>query len=301
MGTHMHELRFDDRVAIVTGAGRGIGRAHALLLASRGARVVVSDLGCQTDGGGASSEPADDVVREIEAAGGEAVTSYASVADEAGAASIVATALEAFGRLDIVVNNAGIFAPAPFEVIPTEQFRAMIDVHYFGTLFVTRAAWPHLVEAGYGRIVNTTSESMLGMPQLSSYGAAKAAIFGLTRNTAVEGAGHGIRVNCLAPRAGTRMGDAQAAAFSLPRELYEQMKAAMPPEAIAPTAAFLAHESCPLNGELLFVAPGRVARLAMVLTQGLGKDGITAEDIAENLDQITDVTDAHITDLSRLP
>jgi NAD(P)-dependent dehydrogenase (short-subunit alcohol dehydrogenase family) len=222
------------------------------------------------------------------------------VADEDGATSIVATALEAFGRVDIVINNAGIFEPAPFEELSADRFRSMLDVHFFGTLFVTKAAWPHMVAADYGRIINTTSEAMLGIPQLSSYGAAKAAIFGLTRNIAVEGAHHGIKVNCLAPRAGTRMADVQAAAFSQPPELVEQMKATMPAEIVAPAAAFLAHESCPLNGEVLHVGPGRISRLAIVHTRGLSKDPFTAEDIAANLDEIMDVTNAHVTDLNRL-
>jgi len=290
----MTELRFDGRVAVVTGAGRGIGRSHALLLASRGARVVVADIGCQIDGRGASTQPADDVVREIQAAGGQTVASYASVSDEASAASVVGTALEAFGRLDIVINNAGIFAPAPFDTITTEQFRAMIDVHYFGTLFVTKAAWPHLVAAGYGRIVNTTSESMLGISLLSSYGAAKAAIFGLSRNLAVEGVNYGIKVNCLAPRAATRMGDVLGEMSEHPPNVIEQLKAAMPPEINAPAAAFLAHESCPLNGEVLFVTPGRVARFAVVLSQGLTKDTITAEDIADNIELIMDPTNSPV-------
>lgn len=298
----MTELRFDGQVALVTGAGRGIGRGHARLLASRGAQVVVADVGCEMDGSGASTQPATDVVREINAAGGQAVASYASVADPAGAASVVATALETFGRLDIVVNNAGIFATAPFEALSTEQFRAMIDVHYFGTLFVTRAAWPHLVEAGYGRIVNTISESMLGNPQLSSYAAAKSAVLGLSRNLAVEGADRGIKVNCLAPRAATRMAEAHAEsmAIDLPPEVLEQVKAAMPPEINAPAAAFLAHESCPFSGEILCVTPGRVARFAVVLTQGLAKDAITVEDIADNIDLIMDATDAPIIGLNQM-
>ena len=296
------ELRFDGRVAIVTGAGRGIGRAHAAFLSARGARVVVADVGCEPDGSGTSSQPAAEVVAAIRAAGGEAVASGASVADEAGAASIVATALDTFGRVDVVINNAGIYAPAPFADVTTEQFRSMLEVHLLGTFLVTRAAWPHLVTAGYGRIVNTTSEAMLGgVPLVAAYGAAKAGIFGLTRNLAAEGAAHGIRANCLAPRAGTRMGDVQADATGLPREVMEQMKATMPPETIAPAAGFLAHESCRLNGEVLFVAPGRVARLAVVQTPGLVKDGFTAEDISANVDTLIDATGAYVTDLSRLP
>ena len=290
----MGELRFDGRVAVVTGAGRGIGRAHALLLASKGARVVVADLGCEIDGSGVSTEPADDVVREIVANGGEAVASNASVTDEDGAASIVAAALDAFGRIDVVVNNAGIFHPAPFSDLSAGRFRAMIEVHYFGTLFVAKAAWSHMVAAGYGRIVNTTSESILGVPLLSSYGAAKGAIFALTRNLAVEGAPSGIRANCLAPQAGTRMALAHGVAMSMPTEMLEQGMATMPPEMNAPAAAFLAHESCALNGEVLHVVPGRISRLAVVRTRGFEQDTITAEDIAAHLDEIMDPTDASV-------
>jgi len=295
----MGDLRFDDRVVVVTGAGRGIGRSHALLLASKGARVVVADVGGGIDGTGASQGPADDVVDEIRASGGDAVASYTSVADEAGAASIVDTALGTFGRLDAVVNNAGIHDPGPFESLSVEQFRAMIDVHFFGTLFVTRAAWPHFMAAGYGRVVNTASEAMLGgIPELTSYGAAKGAVFGLTRNLATEGAQHGIRVNALAPRAFTRMSesssDALASMLSISREDMDQINASMPPELCAPAVAFLAHESCTLNGELLQVGMGGVSRLAVVESPGIAKDPLTAEDIAANVDAIVDVTGAQV-------
>lgn len=297
----MTELRFDDRVAVVTGAGRGIGRCHAHLLASKGARVVVADNGCATDGAGASHDPADEVVREITASGGVAVASHATVADEAGAASIVHSALEAFGRLDVVVNNAGIFAPGPFESLSASQFRSMFDVHFFGTLYMTQAAWPHLVESGAGRIVNTTSESLLGMYQLSSYGAAKAAIFGLTRNVALEGASHGIAANCLCPRAGTRMSMAHGQAMNMPSEIVGQAPVIMPPEAIAPAGAFLAHSSCTLNGETLFVGPNHISRLAVVNTRGIRAESLTAEAIAERLDEIMDTADAKVADVhSRL-
>ena len=297
----MHELRFDERVAIVTGAGRGIGRSHALLLASRGARVVVADVGGDIGGTGSSHGPADDVVDEIRASGGEAVASYASVAESDEAASIIETALDAFGRIDVVVNNAGIHDPGLFETLSTDQFRGMLDVHFFGTLFVTKAAWPHFTAAGYGRVVNTASEAMLGgIPELTSYGAAKGAVFGLTRNLATEGARHGIHVNALAPRAYTRMSasssDALADMMAMPREVMDQVNASMPPGLCAPAAAFLAHESCPLNGEVLQVGMGGVARLAVVHTQGISKDSLTAEDIAENLDTILDVTDARVTE-----
>jgi NAD(P)-dependent dehydrogenase (short-subunit alcohol dehydrogenase family) len=261
---------------------------------------VVNDLGGDRLGHGSSPHPADDVVDEICTSGGEAVASYASVAESDEAASIVETALDAFGRIDVVVNNAGIHDPGLFETLSTDQFRGMLDVHFFGTLFVTRAAWPHLTAAGYGRVVNTASEAMLGgIPELTSYGAAKGAVFGLTRNLATEGGRHGIHVNALAPRAYTRMSasssDALADMMAMPREAMDQVNASMPPELCAPAAAFLAHESCLLNGEILQIGMGGVARLAVVHTQGISKDSLTAEDIAENLDTILDVTDARVT------
>lgn len=297
----MGELRFDDRVVIVTGAGRGVGRCHALLLAAKGASVVVADYGVGIDGGGSSPAPAEDVVREIKANGGQAVPCYASVADERGASSIIDTALEAFGRLDVVVNNAGIHDPARFGALAPSQFRTMMDVHFFGTVFVTQAAWPHFVEARYGRVVNTVSEAMLGgIPELTSYGAAKGAVFGLTRNLATEGCSHGIRVNAIAPRAYTRMSashsDALAEVLAMPKQVMDEINASMPPELCSPAAAFLAHESCPLNGEVLQVGMGGVARIAVVHTQGISNSPLTAEDIAENLDAIMDARDARVTD-----
>ncbi|WP_109530318.1 MULTISPECIES: SDR family NAD(P)-dependent oxidoreductase [Nocardia] len=291
------ELRFDGRVAIVTGAGRGVGRSHALLLAARGAHVVVADYGVRLDGSGSSSEPAAAVVAEIRAAGGRAVACFASVADEEGARSVVDTAVDAFGRVDIVVNNAGISDPDGFEALTVSQFRAMVDVHYFGSLLVTRAAWPHFRRAGYGRVVNTVSEAMLGnIPEMTSYGPAKGAVWGLTRSLATEAAGSGIRVNAVAPRAFTRMSDAQSAKIAgsrgLTPEMMDQINAAMPPDMVAPAAAFLAHENCELNGEVLRAGLGGVARIAIVASQGIYKTPLTAEDIAENLTEIMDIRDS---------
>ncbi len=300
----MTELRFDDRVVVVTGAGRGVGRCHALLLAAKGARLVVADYGVGIDGGGSSPAPAEDVVREITDAGGEAVACYASVADERGAHSIVDTAIDTFGRLDVVVNNAGIHDPGLFDALSVEQFRSMLEVQFFGTMLVSRAAWPHFAEAGYGRIVNTVSEAMLGgIPELTSYGSAKGAVFGLTRNLATEGDKLGIRVNAIAPRAYTRMSashsDALSEVFEMSKETIDEINASMPPELCAPAAAFLAHESCSLNGEVLQVGMGGVARIAVVRAQGIYKQPLTAEDIAENLDQIMDLSDAYVTESSR--
>jgi NAD(P)-dependent dehydrogenase (short-subunit alcohol dehydrogenase family) len=294
------ELRFDDRVVIVTGAGRGVGRSHALLLASKGARVVVADYGVDLDGGGSSPVPADAVVREICEAGGQAVACCASVAEEHSAGRIVDTALDTFGRVDAVINNAGIHDPGLFADLTADQFRTMLDVHFFGTLFVAKAAWPHFVRAGYGRVVNTISDAMLGgLPELSSYGAAKAAVFGLTRNLATEGLPHDIRVNAIAPRAFTRLSashsDKVAEVMSMSKETMDEINASMPPDLCAPAAAFLAHESCPLNGEVLQTGMGSVARVAVVFSQGIWRSQMTAEDIAENIDTIMDIRDAGVT------
>jgi NAD(P)-dependent dehydrogenase (short-subunit alcohol dehydrogenase family) len=171
-------------------------------------------------------------VQEIMDGGGEAVACYASVADEHGAKSIVTTALDAFGRLDVIINNAGIHDPGLFETLSVEQYRAMLDVHFFGSVLVARAAWPHFVKTGYGRIVNTVSEAMFGgIPELTSYGSAKGAVFGLTRNLATEGANHGIRVNAIAPRAYTRMSgshsDALSEVFGMSKEMIDEINASI--------------------------------------------------------------------------
>ncbi|OBY29179.1 hypothetical protein ACT18_24480 [Mycolicibacter kumamotonensis] len=301
----MTPVRFDGRVAVVTGAGRGVGRSHAMLLAAKGARVVVADYGVGIDGVGSSSAPADEVVQEITGSGGQAVTCYATVAEPQGAQAIVDTAIEQFGRIDIVVNNAGIHDPGLFGELSVEQFRRMLGVHFFGSLLVSRAAWPHFVAAGYGRIVNTVSEAMLGgISELTSYGAAKGAVFGLTRNLATEGAPHGIRVNAVAPRAYTRMSashsDSVAAQLSIPAEVMETINASMPPELCAPAVAFLAHEYCPLNGEVLQIGMGGVARIAVVRSVGITKTPLTAEDIAENLEKIMDLSDAQVTAVTEM-
>jgi NAD(P)-dependent dehydrogenase (short-subunit alcohol dehydrogenase family) len=293
----MTELRFDGRTVIVTGAGRGVGRGHARLLAARGANVVVADLGGQLNGTGASSEPADEVVKEIEAAGGTAVACYASVAEEAGAASIVQTALDAFGRVDAVVNNAGIAEPDWFEDLTVERFRRMVDVHYMGTVNVTMAAWPHMVEAGYGRIVNTCSEAVLGMVQKNtSYGGAKGGVFGFTRTLALDAARYDIRVNAVMPRAQTRLSDTPVLAhtYDLPEEAFQGgIMDQLQPDLVAPVAAFLAHESCQLNGEIFPTGGGQVMRIAVIQNDGFTKPDLTPEDVAANLDRVMDMSGAH--------
>ena len=293
----MGELRFDGRAVIVTGAGRGVGRCHALLLAARGAKVVVADLGGQLNGTGSSNVPADEVVAEITAAGGEAVACYASVADEAGAASIVRSAIDAYGRVDAVINNAGIAEPDWFEDLTIERFRRMVDVHYMGTVQVCFAAWPHMVEAGYGRIVNTCSEAVLGMvPKNSAYGGAKGGVLGFTRTLALDAARYDIRVNAVMPRAQTRLADTPVLAhtYDLPEETFQGgIMDTMRPELVSPVAAFLAHESCRLNGELLPAGAGQVMRVALIQNDGFTKHDLTPEDVAANLDKVMDMSGAH--------
>jgi NAD(P)-dependent dehydrogenase (short-subunit alcohol dehydrogenase family) len=295
----MDELRFDDRVVVITGAGRGIGRGYALLLASRGARVVVNDLGCDMDGEGASRQPADDVVTEITEAGGSAVASYDSVADEEGADSVIATALDAWGRIDVLINNAGIWHRGLFETLTVEQFRRMMDVHFFGTLLPTKAAWPHFTAAGYGRIVNAATESMFGVANMTSYTAAKAAVYGLTRNLADEGAAHGIKVNAIATRAMSRTTGAGALRNASEEERSDAERW-MAPELNAPVAAYLAHEACAVNGEVLRSGMHSVARLALLQTKGWAKQDLTVEDVAANLDAALDLTDAEVLDCHAL-
>jgi NAD(P)-dependent dehydrogenase (short-subunit alcohol dehydrogenase family) len=293
----MKELRFDGRAVIVTGAGRGVGRNHALLLAARGARVVVADLGGELDGRGSSSDPADQVVKEIESAGGEAVACYASVAEEAGAAAIVQTALDAFGRLDAVINNAGISDPGLFETLPTEQFRRMLDVHYLGTVSVLKAAWPHLRASGDGRVVNTCSEALAGIHgKVTSYGAAKGAVLALTLCLAAESRKDGILVNAVAPRAATRLSAPSVLGdvFEVSEEEAQAMIAPFAPELVSPVAAYLAHQDCQLNGAVLVAGGGQVQRMAIMENAGISRDGLTPEDIATNLDTVTDMTSAQV-------
>ncbi|HEY6531932.1 MAG TPA: SDR family NAD(P)-dependent oxidoreductase [Acidimicrobiales bacterium] len=299
----MDELRFDDRTVIVTGAGRGLGRSHALLFAARGARVVVNDLGGAVDGTGASPEPADAVVAEILSAGGDAVASYDSVADPDGAASIVRAALETFGGLDVVVNNAGISDVDSFDRLSTERWQRMVDVHLFGTVHVLQAAWPVMVEAGYGRVVNTFSEGGLGrIPKATSYGSAKGGVLGFTRTLASEGANLGISVNAISPRADTRSSAPEILAqiFDLPAETFAGVMKAMKPELVSPAAVFLAHESCTLNGEVLVVGEGQVCRMAIVENEGITRAALTPEDIAANLAKVMDVAGAHVVSINNL-
>ena len=293
-------LRFDGRTAIVTGAGRGMGRAHALLLAARGANVVVNDLGGAMDGTGADAGPAQQVVEEIRAAGGQAVAETSSVATPEGAEAIVAKAVEAFGGVDIVVNNAGILTPHNFPDTGVEDLERNLAVHLGGTFNVTRAAWPQLVKSSAPRVVLTTSCALFGSPFLIAYGAAKGGLYGLGRNLAAAGAEHGIRVNLIAPYAKTRMADpdidvnegarTEVAAEDEGPTVFDRLL----PENISAVVAYLAHESCELTGEVLSCGGGRVARIFLAETQGFGAAGVTPEDIAANLGPICDERDYYV-------
>jgi NAD(P)-dependent dehydrogenase (short-subunit alcohol dehydrogenase family) len=289
----MSELRFDGRVAIVTGAGGqnpSLGRSHAGLLAERGAKVVVNDLGVGPDGRGTLRANAEQVAEEIRAAGGEAIPDQHSVAEEEGARSVVATALDTWGRLDIVVNNAGVCFMAHFDEISSADIRSIIDVHLMGTLWMCRAAWPHMREAGYGRIVNTTSGAMFGIENLSIYGAAKSGIFGLTRGLAVEGAAFGIKVNALGPAANTTA----IRHFNETSPFTSLMEAHFPTSLVSPAVAYLAHERCELSGANLEAGAGNVGLRVFGQTAGYTDTDLTVEKVLENLSTIGDKRTATI-------
>ncbi len=276
------QFRFDNRVAIVTGAGRGLGRAQALLLASRGAAVVVNDFGCSTEGeGGGDPEPARAVVAEIQSAGGSAIADWHSVADEQGIRALVETAVSKFGRLDIVVNNAGINIVRPFHEMSTEELRRLMDVHYFGPAFMARFAWPHLSVSGKGRIVNCVSGAVFGLADYGGYGAAKGAVFVLTRALAEEGKQVGIKVNAFGPYAGTRLANA-----SLAPEIARLMDKRQPPSLVAPIIGYMAHDDCAFTGEVLTGSAGRVSRWRLGEVDGFADPELSIESIANNLDAI---------------
>ncbi|WP_207946452.1 SDR family NAD(P)-dependent oxidoreductase [Actinomadura sp. 7K507] len=276
------ELRFDGRVAVVTGSGRGLGRAYALLLASRGARVVVNDPGGGLRGDGADAGPADEVVREIKAAGGEAVACTETVATSAGGTAIVEAALDHFGRIDVLVHNAGNHRPAPLTEMTYEDLNAVLDVHLRGAFHVVRAAFPRMREAGYGRVVLTSSiGGLYGNHRVANYAMAKAGVIGLSNVVALEGADAGVKCNVIVPAAVTRM------AGGIDTSAYPPME----PELAAPAVGWLAHESCSITGEMLVSIAGRVARAFVAETPGVYRPSWTIEQVGERIDAIRDTSD----------
>ncbi|HEX7136145.1 MAG TPA: SDR family oxidoreductase [Iamia sp.] len=276
----MADLGYDGKVAIITGAGGGLGRSHALELASRGALIVVNDLGGSVDGQGGSHTAAQQVVDEIKAAGGEAVANYDSVATPEGGASIVKTALDEWGKVDIVINNAGILRDAAFKNMDAEKLEPVLDVHVKGAFYVTQAAWASMRENNYGRIVNTSSAAgIFGNFGQTNYGAAKAGLVGFTRVLAVEGAKNNIKANAIAPVAKSRMTE----------DLLGPLVDKLGPEFITPVVAWLAHEDCPVTGEVYSCGGGHVARVFTGVTQGwTDTESLTVEDIRDHFDEIRD-------------
>jgi NAD(P)-dependent dehydrogenase (short-subunit alcohol dehydrogenase family) len=273
----MADLGFENRVAIITGAGGGLGREHALLLASRGAQVVVNDLGGSVSGEGGDEGPAHTTAKEIEDLGGVAVADTNSVASVEGGEAIVKTALDNFGKVDIVINNAGILRDKTFQNMTPEFLDPVIDVHLKGAFYVTRPAWVNMRENGYGRIVNTASNAgILGNFGQTNYGAAKMGLVGLARVWAQEGAKYNIKANVIAPIAGTRM----------TQELLGPLADRLEPKLVAPIVAWLVHEDCPVTGEIYSAAGGRIARMFIGLTQGYYKPDLTLEDVRDHFDEI---------------
>ena len=281
-------IRFDNRVAIVTGAGNGLGRAHALLLASRGAKVVVNDPGGAVDGKGGGQAAADKVVDEIKAAGGQAVANYDSVADAASAANIVKTAVDSFGTVDIVVDNAGVLRDKTFHNMTTEDFDFVVKVHFLGTAYVTHAAWPILRAKAYGRVVVTSSNSgIYGNFGQANYAGAKLAVVGFMNALRLEGQKYNVLVNALAPVEGTRMTESL-----MTPEILEKLK----PEYVSPMVAYLCSEQCQRSGEIWSAGAGNFARIEYREAEGVRIAGRapTPEDVAENIDRIADVSASRV-------
>lgn len=275
----MTERRFDGRVAVITGAGRGLGREYALLLASKGAKVVVNDIGASMAGGDASTGPAEEVVNEIKAGGGEAVACIDSVATPEGGAAIIQKAIDTYGRIDILIHNAGNVRYGGLATISQEDFRAVVDVHFLGAFNVVRPAFALMCKAGYGRIVLTSSiGGLYGMNNVVNYGMSKAGMIGLNNVAALEGAEHNVKCNAIVPGAVTRMAEGLDTSFYPP----------MGPELVAPVVGLLAHESCPVTGEMMVAIAGRVARAYIVETEGVFQPSWTIDEVAEKMDAIRD-------------
>ena len=275
----MTELRFDNRVAVITGAGRGLGAAYARLLASRGAKIVVNDPGVSMGGDGGDAGPAQQVVDEIIAAGGTAIASTDSVATPEGGAAIVEAALKEYGSVDILIHNAGIVRRGPLKELSYEDFESVLDVHLRGGFHVVRAAFPRMCDARYGRIILTGSiNGLYGNRDVVNYSVAKAGLIGLSNVAAIEGEEFNIKSNIILPGAVTRMAEGLDTSKFPP----------MDPELVAPTVAWMAHEPCTLSGEMLVSIAGRMARAYAAETRGVHRPEWTIEDVAAEIEAICD-------------
>jgi NAD(P)-dependent dehydrogenase (short-subunit alcohol dehydrogenase family) len=277
-------ISFKGKVAIVTGAGAGLGKAYALGLAKLGAKIVVNDLGGALDGTGGSSAAAQAVVAEIKKGGGEAIANGASVSDPTGVDGLVKDALKAFGTIDILINNAGILRDKSFKKLTIDDFKAVLDVHLMGALYCTKAVWPVMDEKGYGRIIMTTSSSGLyGNFGQANYAAAKMALVGFMNALKIEGQKKNIHINAIAPTGGTRMTDGL-----IPPEAFEKLK----PELVAPAVIYMCSEEAP-TGCIIEAGGGYYAKVHVVEGEGvkLGSN-VSVEDIAKNWDKITDMSKA---------
>ena len=274
-----NKLRFDGQVAIITGAGGGLGRLYAMALAARGAGVVVNDVGSSVNGEGAATGPAESVAREIQELGGEAVPDTNTVATSEGGRAILATALEAFGRVDVLVNNAGALRDKAFHNLSDEQLQTVLDVNLTGAFYVTRPVWARMREQGYGRVLMVTSSSgLLGNFGQSNYAAAKMGLVGLTRVLAAEGAKVNIKVNAIAPLARTRMTEG----------LFGELESKLAPELVVPAVIWLVHRDVPVSGEVFSAAGGRVARFFVGLTRGYWDPALTPETLRDHMADVLD-------------
>jgi NAD(P)-dependent dehydrogenase (short-subunit alcohol dehydrogenase family) len=277
----MLKMRFDNRVAVITGAGRGLGHAYAQLLASKGAKVVVNDSGVSLKGSGVDADPAADVVQEITAAGGKAVACTESVATSEGANAIVQAALDHYGRIDILIHNAGIVRAASLKEMTLADFDSVLDVHLRGAFHIVRSAFPIMCAAGYGRVVLTSSiGGLYGNHRIANYAVAKAGMIGLSNVVSLEGAAEGIKCNIIVPAAVTRMAE------GLDTSAYPPMS----PDLVAPVVGWLAHESCSISGEMLISIAGRVARAFVAESPGVYRDSWSMEQVAEQMAAIRDTS-----------
>jgi NAD(P)-dependent dehydrogenase (short-subunit alcohol dehydrogenase family) len=273
------------KVAVVTGAGRGLGRAYVELLAERGARVVVNDLGTDVSGAGNDSTIAEEVADLIRSRGGEAIANASDVSSPRGGGDLIAMTIEHFGRIDLLVNNAGICGSQPFEDAALDDFAQYWRVHLGGPVNTVRAAWPHMVAQRHGKIILTTSVvGLFGMRGQATYAAAKSALVGLMRILAIEGAEHGILVNTISPNGYTRMHPAAGSRLS-----EADGKAAMPVEAVAPVIVWLASDECSETNRIYNLEAGAIQRIAIVMGPGFHDPHLTPESIAENYAKVASI------------